>query len=62
MQTTGSKAVMLQLDVADSSSFPTFVTQLRRELAVEFGRDTIDFLVNNTGTSLPEPFAATTEE
>lgn len=58
----GSKAVVLPLDVADSSSFPAFVEQLQHALRDELGRDTIDFLVNNAGTSLHESFAATTEK
>jgi len=48
--------------VADSSSFPAFVEQLRSAVREEFGRDTIDFLVNNAGTSLHESFATTTEK
>lgn len=59
---TGSKAVMLPLDVADTSSFPVFVEQLQQTLRDEFLRDTIDFLVNNAGTSLHESFATTTQE
>ena len=51
VRAAGSKAVMLPLDVADSSSFPAFVEQLQRALHDEFERDTIDFLVNNAGTS-----------
>ncbi len=62
VQAAGSKAVVLPLDVADSSSFPTFVEQLQRALREEFGRDTVDFLVNNAGTSLHESFATTSEE
>ena len=58
----GSSAVMLPLDVADTGSFPAFVEQLRRALRDEFGRDTIDALVNNAGTSLHAPFADTTEQ
>ena len=62
VRAAGSKAVMLPLDVADSSSFPAFVEQLQRALHNEFERDTIDFLVNNAGTSLHESFATTTEQ
>ncbi len=62
VQAAGSKAVVLPLDVADSASFPAFVEQLRSAVREEFGRDTIDFLVNNAGTSLHESFATTTEK
>jgi len=59
VRAAGSKAVALPLDVADSAPFPAFVEQLRSQVREEFGRDTIDFLVNNAGTSLHEPFATT---
>jgi len=62
VQAAGSKAVALPLDVADSASFPAFVEQLRSAVREEFGRDTIDFLVNNAGTPLHESFATTTEQ
>jgi NAD(P)-dependent dehydrogenase (short-subunit alcohol dehydrogenase family) len=62
VQAAGSSAVVLPLDVADCSSFPAFVEQLQRALREQFGRDTIEFLVNNAGTSLHESFAATTPE
>lgn len=59
---TGSRAAALPLDVADSSSFPAFAERLRQVLREQFGRDTIDVLVNNAGTSLHESFATTSEE
>jgi len=62
VQAAGSRAVVLPLDVRDTSSFPAFVPQLERALHDELGRDTIDFLVNNAGTGLHESFATTTEE
>ena len=58
----GSTAAVLPLDVADSSSFPSFVDQLQRALQDTFGRDTIDFLVNNAGMGLHESFATTSEK
>ena len=62
VRAAGGRAVVLPLDVADSSSFPAFAGRLQDALREEFGRDTIDFLVNNAGTSLHEPFATTTRE
>lgn len=62
VRAAGSSAVMLPLDVADASTFPAFVDQLRRVLRDELGRETIDHLVNNAGTGLHEPFATTTVE
>ena len=58
----GSRAVVLPLHVADSSSFPSFVERLQRALRDELVRDTVDVLVNNAGTGLHEPFATTTEQ
>ena len=62
VEAAGGRAVVLPLDVADTSSFPAFVEQLQRALREELGRETIDALVNNAGTSLHESFATTTEE
>ena len=58
----GSAAAVLPLDVADSSSFPSFVGRLQHALQHTFGRDTVDFLVNNAGTALHESFATTSEK
>lgn len=57
----GARAVALQLDVSDSSSFDAFVEGVRGVLN-EWGSDRFDYLVNNAGTSLHKPFEATTED
>ena len=57
----GGKAVALQLDTSDTSAFADFVETLRTALKDKWGRETIDFLVNNAGTGLHKPFAETTE-
>nr|WP_321985850.1 SDR family oxidoreductase [uncultured Lichenicoccus sp.] len=57
----GRKAVALQLDTGDASTFQTFVEGLRAALTGTFGRDTIDHLVNNAGHGEMADFAATTE-
>jgi len=62
VRAVGGRAVVLPLDVRDSSWFPAFVQQLQHVLHDELGRDTVDFLVNNAGTALHESFATTTEE
>ena len=59
---TGSTAVVLPLDVADTASFPAFADRLRAVVRDRFGRETVDALVNNAGTALHAPFADTTEE
>jgi NAD(P)-dependent dehydrogenase (short-subunit alcohol dehydrogenase family) len=58
----GGRAVMLQLDVADSSRFAAFAEQIRATLGETFGRQNFDFLVNNAGIGLYASFAETSEE
>jgi NAD(P)-dependent dehydrogenase (short-subunit alcohol dehydrogenase family) len=58
----GRKAVVLQLDVAESASFPAFAAKVKAALAQTWRRDDFDFLVNNAGTALYAPFMQTTEE
>ena len=57
----GSKAIALQLDTGNVSSFDAFVQSLRNSLA-ELGAERFDFLVNNAGTSHHAAFDKTTEE
>ena len=49
IESLGRKAVALQLDVADSKSFETFINQVKTQLKEMWGRETFDFLVNNAG-------------
>ncbi|WP_415845892.1 SDR family NAD(P)-dependent oxidoreductase [Stutzerimonas zhaodongensis] len=57
----GGRALMLQLDVGDSPSFAPFAARLRDELPQHFGRQNIDFLVNNAGIGQTASFAETSE-
>jgi NAD(P)-dependent dehydrogenase (short-subunit alcohol dehydrogenase family) len=57
----GRKVLVLPLDVADSKSFAAFAQSLRAKLPRAFGRDRIDFLVNNAGMGVHAPFVETTE-
>jgi len=57
----GRRASALRLDVADSASFPAFAAALRTTLQHSFGRDTLDYLVNNAGSGAYASFAETTE-
>lgn len=61
IEAQGGKAVALQLDTSDTSAFAAFAETLRTALKDKWGRETIDFLVNNAGTGLHKPFAETTE-
>ncbi len=57
----GRKAVALQLDVGDSSSFAAFANTVRGVLAEHWQRERFDYLVNNAGMGVYEPFSDTTE-
>ncbi|MEH2920024.1 SDR family NAD(P)-dependent oxidoreductase [Samsonia erythrinae] len=61
IQSLGRKAVALQLDLANSASFPTFADMLRAQLSEVWGRDTFDHLVNNAGHGEFAMLAETTE-
>jgi NAD(P)-dependent dehydrogenase (short-subunit alcohol dehydrogenase family) len=57
----GVKAVALQLDTGQISTFDAFVAAARLALWEIWGFDRIDFLVNNAGDGMGAPFAETTE-
>jgi NAD(P)-dependent dehydrogenase (short-subunit alcohol dehydrogenase family) len=61
IEALGRRAVALPLNVADTSTFEAFFTQVTTVLAETFGTSNIDFLINNAGTGLILPFAETTE-
>lgn len=58
----GGKAVALNLDIADSASFPAFRDQVRDALQATWDRRDFDALVNNAGYRLYHPIATVTEE
>ena len=62
VEALGSRAVALQLDVADSKSFDAFTVRVQTALAAAWQRERLDYLVNNAGIGLMAPFSATTEE
>jgi NAD(P)-dependent dehydrogenase (short-subunit alcohol dehydrogenase family) len=57
----GRKAVALQLDTGNVSSFDGFVAEFRKALSTTFGRNDFDFLVNNAGIGLRAGFVETKE-
>eukprot|EP00300_Choanocystis_sp_HF-7_P033602 c45982_g1_i1.p1 GENE.c45982_g1_i1~~c45982_g1_i1.p1 ORF type:complete len:258 (+),score=50.50 c45982_g1_i1:48-821(+) len=60
---TGRRAAAIQLDVANSKSFPAFAEKVKEVLASTFGgATTFDYLVNNAGSGTGASFADTTEE
>ncbi|SHJ06821.1 SDR family NAD(P)-dependent oxidoreductase [Flavobacterium terrae] len=58
----GKKAEALQLDVADSKSFDSFVNQVKATLKEGFGTDKLFALVNNAGVGTYASIADTSEE
>lgn len=58
----GGTAVMLALDVTDTTSFAAFAHKTTEALQANFGRERFDFLVNNAGNGLFSNFADATEE
>lgn len=61
IQALGARAVALQLDVGNSSTFDAFTGRVRDALQQVWQRDSFDYLFNNAGTGLYTPFAETTE-
>ncbi len=58
----GRKAIALQLDVADSASFDSFVQEIKVAVQANFQKDKIDYLVNNAGVGVHANFEETTLE
>jgi NAD(P)-dependent dehydrogenase (short-subunit alcohol dehydrogenase family) len=61
IQGLGRKAVALRADTSDVASFDGLVKEIGAALAAHWGRDKLDFLVNNAGTAVYAPFADTQE-
>lgn len=61
IEALGRKAVALQLDTGRVAGFPAFVEALRSALREHWGREQIDWLLNNAGSGLDASFADTTE-
>ncbi len=57
----GVRAHALPLDVADSSSFAAFASQVREQLGA-WQRDRFDFLVNNAGIGIHASIEQTSEQ
>jgi NAD(P)-dependent dehydrogenase (short-subunit alcohol dehydrogenase family) len=62
IEQSGRKAVALQLDVADSASFPAFRDAVKQALKQTWNRDTFDFLINNAGIGIHAPITEVTEQ
>lgn len=58
----GGRAIALELDVANSTSFPAFADAARTALKATWNRTDFDYLVNNAGFGLFKPIAQVTED
>ena len=56
----GQKAFAVQLDTRDVSAFAAFTQQVKSILLREFGREDVDYLLNNAGTGLHASIEETT--
>ncbi|MER9080521.1 SDR family oxidoreductase [Mesorhizobium sp. M0895] len=61
IEALGRKAVSLQLDVSNVSTFPAFVESVRAALKSTWGGDKFDHLINNAGHGEMAGIAETTE-
>lgn len=61
VEALGRKAVALQLDAGNVTTFPAFVERLRQALRDTWQRDSFDHLVNNAGHGDMASIAETTE-
>ena len=62
IEALGQKAAALQLNVGQVGTFNAFFANLQQVLQTHFGKDKIDFLVNNAGIGIHAAYADTTEE
>ena len=62
IESKGGCAAMLQLDVGNSASFASFISQLQGVLRAKFDAGQFDYLVNNAGVGIGAGIAETTEE
>jgi NAD(P)-dependent dehydrogenase (short-subunit alcohol dehydrogenase family) len=58
----GRKAVLLRLDTGDIKSFDDFAGKMRGALKENWGREKINFLINNAGIGIAAPIAEFKEE
>ncbi len=62
LESAGSKAASIQLDMSDISSLDNFVEDIKRLLKDKWNIEKLDVLVNNAGVGATIPFAESTEE
>lgn len=62
LQSTGCKAVALQLDVSLHETFAAFAEAVKLALHDTWQREDFDILINNAGIGISKPFVETTPE
>ncbi len=62
IESKGGRAAMLKLDVGNTASFGSFITELKDVLRIKFNAEHFDYLVNNAGIGISAVLAETTEE
>ncbi|MEO8795583.1 MAG: SDR family oxidoreductase [Daejeonella sp.] len=61
LESAGSKAASIQLDMSDISSLDNFVENIKQLLQDKWNTEKLDVLVNNAGIGATIPFAESTE-
>lgn len=62
IESLGQKALAVQLNTANVKEFDGFIKEVTSHLEEKTGSPNFDFLINNAGTALYQPFEETTEE
>ena len=62
IEALGRKAVALQLNTGHVQTFENFSKELSKKLSEKFGTQKFDYLLNNAGMALYQPFMESTEE
>lgn len=58
----GQKAALLQLDISQTKTFPSFLEELKALLSSQWNTNRFDILINNAGIGINTSFMETTEE
>ena len=61
VEQSGSRAKAFQLDTSNVKEFDAFLKQVSNYLDNEYGFPNFDYLINNAGTGIYQPFVETTE-
>jgi NAD(P)-dependent dehydrogenase (short-subunit alcohol dehydrogenase family) len=62
LRALGRKAAAIQLDASKVAGFDAFFEQVKATLRDTFGTDHFDFLINNAGTGLYQPYPQVSEQ